>query len=320
MKISQAKMERAITQTTQYLQALKIPFTLNQNTIHIEANNGTTVTVAIVKDENPVEGAELTVSAAAIANKNFNVAMDAFGDITEMAGYGRPAPVNRGKVSAGKLHFSENFELVAMRHREFHKVPNPSPQKYLEYKSTIEKAVRVFMFNKRYFLAKFGIEQEDLLQYARVWAANFFGLYEAVGSTEQNRHGRLYNHLTQRFYEFLRLLHRKSRSCTPPTPVCRLGMGLTEYSEPFDNSMDPCGDEQSESLQDLNHRQMVRRRRKAASELLNKLLAEMPHDTLVEKLKHIASDPESGAQAEAVRRLAIHKNECTKCSVLEENE
>lgn len=317
-----AKVERAVTQTTQYLKVLNIPFEVEGTTLNIKSPAGKTVVIVLVSGAEAASQDTIQVSVEELAHRDSMVSQQAFAKITEAAGYGKPALVlPRAARPTKKLHYQDNFELVTMRHCEFYKVPNPPQEKYEEYKDVIKGASKSFYMRNKKYLSAHGMELEDCIQYAMVWATNYFGLYEVSSATIANRKGRLYNHLFQRFSELAKNLEKKGRSCIPSTATCRLGMGLDE-NETYSYTAEIDGDEQIDAdyvarRNLIGNTKSAEARRKGAARLLSQLLDALPHDEMIEKLREVASSPHQNyfAQKEASRRLAKHAKQCSTCSI-----
>lgn len=324
-----AKIERAVTQTTQYLKVLNIPFQVEGTTLNIQSASGNKVVVVLVSGTEHVPEDTVRVSVDELINKNTQISKQAFAKITEAAGYGNPAPVKRGTNPATKkLRYQDNFELVTMRHREFRKAPNPPAEKYEEYKDIITGASKRFYMRNIRYLTAHGMELDDCIQYAMVWATNYFGLYEVVSANVAQRKGRLYKHLCQRFGELAKNLEKKGRSCIPNTSVCRLGMGLTEHEESESASaflFNLQGEEEVDAEYVARRNQLgkgrgVSGRRNGATKLLAELLASLPHDEMLEKLREVEMSPHQNyfAKKEARRQIAKHVKACASCSASQE--
>lgn len=315
------KMERAITQATQHLKALNIPVTVSGSMLNITSSSGHPILVSLISKDEKAAAPDIAlyISVDEIAHKNLAIAQDAFAKITEVAGYGKPqCLVNRGASVKHKLHFSDNFELVTMRHNELRRVPNQPAEKYAEYKDVIEKATWHFVLKNPYYLSHHGMEFQDCLQYALVWSTNFFGLYEVPNASKKQRAGRLYNHLRQRFAEMAKMIEKKGRSCVPPASICRLGMGLTEFEDNEfsfkpEEELDEDYVARRNEIGNLNNQVS---RKKGAAKLLSELLSSLPHDEMLEKLEAIKDNKEQNyyAKKEASRQLRIHREKCPTCS------
>lgn len=126
-------------------------------------------------------------------------------------------PSLRGEMPARKLHYADNFELVAMRHREFRRSPNPSPVQLRRFQPLAARSAQRFLGLNRALCARHGYEHGDLLSYALVWTISFLGLYfkDARSELPNENEKLLCSYLKQRFAEFRSLLIKKGRSCFP---------------------------------------------------------------------------------------------------------
>jgi hypothetical protein len=276
--------------------------------------------------------------------KNFHI-------ITEAAQRGRPVPVDRGpEPEAQRLHFSRDFELVAMRHREFRKVPNPTPEILMAFKPVIEKAISRFMYINRKICQRHGLQACDLRTYAQVWTCNYLGLYWVKDPVDRDNERKLYAHLCQRFANFIEILLAKERSCVPDAETASVALyggpapvHLTQYQhlsaqaqatmvDPDVDMAEERGEGDLDNLAALGlyaapleayedapgvRKAKENTRRLQARKLLRKALASLPHDQLLFKLGE-AMDNEflcPDARDAAKRYLKKHRRGCSSCSV-----
>lgn len=129
----------------------------------------------------------------------------------------RNRPSLRGPQPNMKLHYSDNFELVAMRHRDFRRSPNPTPEKLRSFKPVAEKVAQRFLSLNRDLCLLHGYDHGDLMTYALVWTTNFLGLYARDGHSRHSDENAklLCVHLKQRFAELRTLMFKKGRNCFP---------------------------------------------------------------------------------------------------------
>jgi hypothetical protein len=259
-------------------------------------------------------------------------------------------PVYRGEEPTKKLHYNDNFELVAMRHREFRKVPNPTTADYVRYDRVIKKAVARFLYINTKVCRRHMLQFEDLLTYAQVWTANYLGLYRVTetDSTNSDNERKLYVHLCQRFLNFLELLFRKERNCITTPDVASIAL----WGRPFETkkthaASDPDYDdtpteeagaedvipevegntiedellvarlmpEEESEAEQREARLTEAKRRKAAKETLQAALDAMSHDKLIATLTEAAENTFIcyDAQIEARKQLRIHRQNCAEC-------
>lgn len=157
----------------------------------------------------------LFVLSKELTNRNRATALKAFHVITEAAGHGAPTPIGRGGQLEKKANYEDSFELVAMRHAEFRKVPNPTSEEFAQYAKVISKAVHRFMYINPAICRRHGLDEGDLTTYAQIWTANYLGLYRIEDPQNNDNERQLYAHLCQRFGNFVEVLLKKERSCIP---------------------------------------------------------------------------------------------------------
>lgn len=184
-------------------------------------------------DARPAVG-HMFLPQSELTHRRRAVAIAAFQRLTVAGGYGPLSPPDRGVDPEKKLCFEDDFELVAMRHREFRKVPNPSEEELTHYDRVVSKAVARFMYINRKICARHGIESSDMKTYAQVWACNFLGLYKISNPQQGNDNERmLYTHLCQRAANFVEVLLKKERSCIPDSQTASVGL----YGRPYESGM-----------------------------------------------------------------------------------
>lgn len=238
----------------------------------------------------------------------------------------------RGPVPEEKLSYKENFELVAMRHREFRKVDNPTTEELRVYAPVIEKAISRFVFVNRNLMGRFGLEREDLRTYAQVWTCNYLGLYRLPGGVLENG-GKLYAHLFQRLGNFVDLLVKKNRDCVPDIATAYLGqtgLPFLEAGRQFGNRTEEDDPSADTGLFDKGHHVLrpeaeedageveldPAQRRKAAKKTLKLKLGALSHERLLELLVEAAGNDAlcPTARSEASKQLRMHRRKCPSCT------
>lgn len=152
-------------------------------------------------------------------SSNQNEALEAFHHFTLKYGFGTPNPQNRvGKPT--KRFSSKNDEfLVGIRHNEFRQSHNCEDAKFAKYKNILINRCNKFWLFNSYICQAYGIEFEDLKQYAMCWLVNFCGMYEdQTDEKAQDNYKLLQNYLKQRFAELQKILHKKNRSISVSKP------------------------------------------------------------------------------------------------------
>ena len=300
------------------------------------------VQVALHPDESGLGGA-VKVLAGDLTGKKVERALAAFHQVTDAAGYDRAQPFDRGvdpelneKGNPRKLHYRDEDFLVAIRHNEFRRAPNPPEDRWKQYRPTIEKTSWAFLRNNFELCARNGFDIGDLLTYARAWTVNFCGRYEAAEARYFDNERKLHVHLQQRFlYDLRPILEKKERNVLPDAETVSLAL----YGRP-DCTVTAPGSGYGERLpedvgevEEVDYAYVERHceldtstpaaRRASAAAKLEELLGQLPHDRLVEVLADTAKSVffDSVTRKEAARRLRLHTEGCASCHVgIEEHE
>lgn len=223
---------RAVSVANSWLTAVGIPHTISKvdgYDIHIVKSTGDVLEIAINDGDNIPEIWTLyqfVVSAEALSSPNKVTALKAFHEITETAGYGKPIPVDRGPDPEHKLNLDDEFELVAMRHREFRLAPNPSEATLKRYLPIVNNVVRHYFNspkNRSLFLAC-GYTEDDLKTFALIWTTNYIHKYTIANDDNYDNEKLLTTHLKQRFNEFLPLLWKKASIWFPAADAVTSGL------------------------------------------------------------------------------------------------
>jgi hypothetical protein len=286
--------------------------------------------------------AAVTVPAKHLTGKNMNRALDAFYSVTDRAGYDRRQPLNRGdgpelneQGNPRKLHYRDEDFLVSIRHTEFRRAPNPEEGKWEQYRVTMEKCSWAFLKSNSTLCARHGLEIGDLLQYARCYVVNFCARYETPTPKFFDNERKCYSYLRQRFNSDLRsTLLKKERSMMPDAETVRLGLfnslaadpevspnPESMYAQVIDEGMDSLleVDDVDQDYVDRNCEldlSTPASRRASASVMLDKLLNEIPHDTMLSMLDEAKRNNnfDFTTRKEAGRRMNRHKNLCRVCT------
>lgn len=283
------------------------------------------VQVALGEEVEKVEGA-VRVLAGEITDKSPQKKMDAFWRVTDAAGYDRKRPVDRGpdpelneRGNPKKLHYRDEFDLVAFRHTELRWSPDPDDKKWKQYKPTVEKVSWGFYKMNSRLCERFLLSSEDLMQYAYVWLVNYCARYEVPNPIHFDNERKCYRYLQQRFNNDLReLLLKKLRSTTPDAETVSIALYGKPDADP-EVSPDPEAEDVDEDYVarhcELDTSSEDARRRSAASKL-KELLDELPHDQLVDTLQRAAGNESLDwtARKEAVRWMKAHEKTCAECN------
>jgi hypothetical protein len=304
------------------------------------ADGGPPIELALVASFDATPDVDcLAVLATEIGNAKLNIALDAFHVITEVAGHGRPTPVDRGIAPPQKEYYGQDMFFVASRHQQFRASPNLSKHITKTYEPTVMRACRgVFARNTKLCL-RHGFGVDDLATYAWIWTHIFFHRYQVAKPTHKNGDDNqrlLTQHLKQRFSEFIKLVMQYGRSAFPSVQDAEIallgrvadaseyvGRGLRskefsdgaghDFQNPIGYSFDPRSPEEpvDENAKEIS----ASRRRRAAVKLLNAALEDLPHDDMVHRLKEAAESPQRdySTKREARRRLLVHFKSCPMC-------
>lgn len=237
----EAKNAKALTQAMAWLKAAGIkaePSTTEGCHLAVKTLDGATLQVAVLinqQDPTPI-GSNLVVLAGDLTSRHSALALKTFQSITIAAGYGARKPIDRGPEPERKLMYDDEFELVAMRHKEFRKVPNPSAEELLAFDRVINKAVSRFVYINQRICLRHAIQASDLKTYAQVWACNYLGLYRVAEPTDNDNERKMYAHLCQRFGNFIEILLKKERNCIPDAHAASIALTGRPY-EPLRSSL-----------------------------------------------------------------------------------
>lgn len=290
--------KRALTILSGWLEAARISFRISgpdsliiegpDREFKVQITNGPTSDTAIC-------ATDLTGPAAE--------AMEAFWAITEKTGFGRPTVIDRGEAPES-VRFSDDPELVAMRHREFRQVANLPSHIYKDpnYQKIISWYCINFFRNNHQLCRDTGYEIDDIKTYAWLYLTNFYGRWRHMDSVEGHEDKRVYgnrkmfcSYLQQRLYSDLKpLLVRKSRSIVIDKESAELGTNV-EYCDQFPDQDGPPVPVPVSLPQEADP---------------EALLDAMSHDSLMELLQRAVDRNIHGAD----KKLQEHKADCQDCS------
>lgn len=282
----------------------------------LKGKDGKPLDVVISDGETPtIDGSRvIVVKTDEVLSCDLSVALAAFHAITEAAGFGKPVPVNRGEEPKGRrLNQTDDFDLIALRHKEFRAAPNLKAEDYKPFEMVIQSACRAF-YRKNYYACKeMMLEVDDLRTYALGWTTNYLHKYNLLSGTQDENRKLLRTHLRQRFAEFAKNLHAKKADCIPTQEtyhICTAGNVDGEVDDTV-----PMDDDYTKRHKVLDTRN-AQARRVSARKLLADSLAALPHDEMVEKLSYVALNPSFqnlDAVDEAKYMLEEHRKTCPVC-------
>lgn len=323
--IPPAKNALAVNVTRSWLAAVNVPATISKAggcDISVTASDGQKIEVAFVDSlDGPLPDIDcLVVLAAEAASYKKEVALAAFHVITEVAGYGRPIPVDRGTAPSHQQVYGKELFLAASRHTEFRMAPNISREVAAEFATTVMWACRSFFARNTKLCLMHGYQVEDLMTYAWVWTHIFAHRHRIAKPTHKlgdDNQRLLTAYMKHRFGEFRLCLVKQGRSTLPSPDIAQIAlMGrVFDANESIERySVDPR--KENAIVEDDGKKVLsTRRRRKAAAAMLQANLAALPHDTMVARLKEAAESSlrDYGTKREARRQLLVHFKACAHC-------
>lgn len=341
--------QRAINQIRSWLSATSVPHLTDAegqgsaDFVVMKRDGGlVTVLVSVKDDTRDLTGIDVVLPASDIMGRYIDRSMKAFHTLTEAAGYGSPLPVERGDVplradGSGKpknLRAVDDFELVAMRHKELRRAPNPPRGALDKYIKILENICWNFIKLNSTLCSAVGMEHGDLMSYAMVYATTFIGLYEKKDGSEDENKRLLTMYVRQKLSALKRLSFDKMRSCTPDMETVDIGA----YGEAFvsrkkerahrvdmEGYLDGARVRNQElaslATESSDVSEYVERAKEvpgplemAASTALRERLDSMEHDQLVAALKKHAKNRDEDVAEVAMRHLRLHNKNCVICS------
>jgi hypothetical protein len=323
--VQEAKNARAVCRMVSWLTAVGIPHKTGDGINHdliVQNKNGVDTPVKVTMGGPATNRSGLSVRGVDLISNKQDVYLKAFHFLTKNLGYGKPMPVNRGPVTNRPYRYTNDFELVAFRHREFRKSPNPDPEEFDKYKTVINSVVDCTWRAYINLFKRHGLERSDLKTYVQVWVTNYLGLYKVAHETQNDNIRKMRAYLRQRFIYFRVILNRKERSSLVDQETANVAL----FGRSFDFKTGPFYEApaEAESPNPAQHYEIdtttdTARRRTAKIALETRLLA-MPHDKMVKTLEEAAHNTfiNPGAKREASKRLLTHRKQCKICSKLKE--
>lgn len=259
--------------------------------------------LAVLTAQDAVPDGVLCLAAAALASANLPLAVDCFHVLTTRVGRGRPMPVDRGVGPTRSEIYGQDPFLTLARHREFRQAPDLPPKRLAFYGPLVKRWARGFASVNRRLCAAHGFEVEDLETFGMIWAHIFAHKGEIPGMDEDNRKLFL-AYLRQRGASLFRSLVHRGRDTYPDAPEAH--MALT--GEVLDKT--PVNDPWNQEISTG-----VVMERPQAQALLDKRLAELPHDKMVKALQEASKNPNRDyiTQQRAARMLKDHEKSCPSC-------
>ncbi len=344
-----AKNARAITQFKSWLTALDIPHrtTVGGSDLILIGKDGTEVEVQIrAEDSPPASRTAIVFQAGQVTGRSISKALDLFQSVVELLGYEYRSPVSRGALPTKNAHFATDFEGVAFRHTELHRVPNPSAAELAKYDRVVRQEVYGFLRRYSQICQDEMLTADDLTTYAQVWICNYIGLHAVSEDRGTENLKKAVAYLQQRFAEFQKLLWKRGRNVFAHLDEASIATtGETFKSEGgmstrrLEGEGNKRGSEratgyfQTRSPYDLpdtsiDEAFVARRceldvsnptaRRSSADKKLSESLSALPHDRMIEVLTEVSGNNrlDPTARREAASRLRQHAASCVSCKQL----
>ncbi len=291
------KTKRALTILVGWLEAAKVPFQVTGPEQVTVQGKGGDLPVRVAEDE-PSTG---DVIRAADMTAPPEKALAVFWIVTEKAGFGKPQVLSRGISVDGRVRYSDDPELVAMRHREFRQVANLPEHVYKDpnYRKIIAwYCIRFFRLNGE-LCHRIGYEIEDIQTYAWLYLTNFYGRWRHLDATPGENGKMFCSYLQQRLYSDLKpLLIRKAKNIAVDSETAGLGQNV-EYRTQY-NSKDG----------DSAGFEFVAIRQNPELAGYEQMMDDMEHGDLLALLTKL----QSGGDMKARRLLLLHQSECMDCA------
>lgn len=195
---------------------------------------------------------------------------------------------------------AKSFTDAAIRHTEFRRVPNPDEAE-LKALMPVVGAVATSCFErskKRWQVA--GLQQEDLVSYASIWAVSYLGLYKRHDKDERENTRLFVHYLRQRFSNLLVAANTLTRR-----PITReaamVGQGFGYFPEMFEGREVPdVRGEEPPTVSPLRPR--------LARTKLESVLKSMGEPQAVEVLRALTSHEDGDVSTLAKKMLAERLN------------
>jgi hypothetical protein len=311
---------RITTQLKSWLAAVGIEFEDSTGGLVVTSKEGAKVPVAVVM-KGPAPAAGISILAKDVGARDMTKALKAFGGLQQALGYTPPkVPVDRGPVPTRKAHFGDDFELVALRHNDFRRSPNPTNAELMSYETVVKKAAWWFWKKNIQNCADHGLELEDLYSYARAWTCSYLALYKS-GAERKIEEKHLCQSLKQRFLDFKGYLAKKARNVLPMLDDAYIAIHGRPYEytnknewyatdTEVDNDWEIPGAKDEEDEEDRDHTKTD------AVATLDSMLDALPHEKMVGMLSDAVKNDRIhlDARRAASRRLQLHARKCAECS------
>ena len=296
---------RTETQLKTWLTAVEIPFV--DGPFRAMDKGGHLVPLILAKNTPDVNDG---IVVSGITGRDLTRSLKAFGELQRNLGYLPKVPVDRGAAPEHQASYEDEFDLVAFRHSEFRRSPNPPPRALEAYRTVIEKSVWKFLRSNSHLCQDNMLSTDDLRTYAQVWTCNYIALYEVTNPSQDEKERYLAQFLGQRFSEFKKLWDKKARHMFPSLDDAFIG---THGGVPYDYG------NKSNWTTTLTSVEEPTALKQGPIQSLDSQLESLGHDRMVEALLGAANNNRihPDARAEASRRLRTHTNACSRCATVD---
>lgn len=189
------KANRAKVQLHTWLNAVGVPCTDIPGALAVEVltKGGKRKVLSIDVPNEPSIPGDIVVKFNDIRAKNLEDAKKYFGKLIHRLGYKPVTPVDRGVDNN-----DDDFELFTFRHKELRRSPNPPPAFFEEYKGVVRRCVNNFYYPNQKFCLRIGLDRDDLMSYAWLYATIFEANFKVLDPTQNDNQRLLTTHLNQR--------------------------------------------------------------------------------------------------------------------------
>lgn len=348
-----------------WLSAVGVPVRVSDTpgfdlTVGDRTGNEVEVMVA-VKDDEALPGPGVQVVAGAFTGRQEQRALAAFHKVTAATGWGTPRPLDRGAGvpineetgNPRKLFYQNEEFLVAIRHNEFRRSPNPPVARWRQYQNAMNWVVWRFYYKNIDLCQRQKMDFEDVMQYARCFMVNFCSRYERATTTnaayklKAANEGLFMEYLRQRLSGLHQIMVKKDRRNVPDEDAVRRAFGsdamkchpspADAYQLALDHPKELAevraiwrGEKEGEipalfTEEPVDQAYLARNceldtttfaaRRSSARTKLAELLGKLPHERLLAVLQGAATDTEQDfvVRKEAHRQLRTHAKSCKLC-------
>jgi len=278
---------------------------------------------------------EQCLSASELEGEN---GLKVFESAVQRAGF-QPKPIFRGTLDKEYFSAKDDWDLVAMRHREFRVAPDPTPEDWKRFRPVAEVAARKFCRMNPGLCQRLQFEYEDVLQYALLWTVNFLHKYRLLQDSGTENERLLMAHLRQRYAELAKLMEKRDANTNVTLDTLKVALyegGGARFiaAEPTMTVSAYCRGHTGVGQDDLGRSAIVpfwdshpaereewvpgaskgvdtknpTARKRTARKMLEEGLAAMPQEQRIEKLLEVANSPAVSTDAARVARRYLRAN------------